>query len=78
MAAFQFTVEQVSFPSEGLPEDSSSVDSFGSVVDPNVDFISENKGSVAEKDSQSMLCFTMLSVKLHFYFPNICYARKVL
>lgn len=58
MAAFQFTVQQISFPSKDLPEDSSSVDSLSSVVDPNVDFITENKLTENEENNSSIFNFS--------------------
>ncbi|XP_035218356.1 putative leucine-rich repeat-containing protein DDB_G0290503 isoform X2 [Stegodyphus dumicola] len=50
MAAFQFSVQQVSFTSEDFSLDASSVDSLSSVVDPNVDFITGNENTLEEKE----------------------------
>ncbi|XP_054711245.1 golgin subfamily A member 3-like [Uloborus diversus] len=52
MAAFQFSVQQVSFSSEDLPLDSSSIDSLSSVVDPNVDFVMETNSGLDEKETK--------------------------
>lgn len=57
MAAFQYTIQQVNIPSEELSVKSLSVDSLSSVVDPNVDFVSDNTSSIDEKDSQSMFYY---------------------
>ncbi|XP_055940681.1 golgin subfamily A member 3-like [Argiope bruennichi] len=49
MAAFQFSVQQLSFQSDETSLNS-SLDSLSSVVDPNVDFVTKNENYLDEKE----------------------------
>lgn len=59
MASFQFSVQQVNFPSEDLSL-SSSLDSLSSVVDSNVDFSTKDESSPDKKKEVKGLTFVVL------------------